>query len=134
MSGALFPSKVGCEPGVSKLGTLQIFSRVCDPSFMTPMSGLRAQSRRESPLESSGWKESHRGLWALKSPRTSESGEDGSEGKSMVDWRVWDRDGGQYMLHITTHLLFPNRIRKVEVSEPSRLVSLILSKTNELLM
>ena len=73
-SGALLPLEVGCEPGVSEQGTLRIFSRVYDPSFMTPVSCSRAQSMRESPLES------HRGLWALKSPRTSESGEDGSEG------------------------------------------------------
>ena len=32
--------------------------------------------------------------------RTRFAREDGSEGKSLVDWRVWDRDGGQYMLHI----------------------------------
>ena len=55
--GVLLPPEVGCESGVSKLGTLQIFLGVCD------LSCSRVQFKKESPLESSGWKGFHRGFW-----------------------------------------------------------------------
>ena len=79
----------------------------------------KVQSRRASPLESFGWRGSHKASWALKSPNIIVSGEDGTLSRSSWDGDPeCDLDGGQYKLHTVTHERCPILTLNVEVSVP----------------